>query len=262
MTVRRHWFVTGTDTGIGKTLVSSAMLHLLAASGLRAVGMKPVAAGVEMIDGAWQNEDVVRLAAAGNVDAPLALRCPYVLRAPMSPHLAARDESVHIELPVLQSAFESLARQADAVVVEGVGGFRVPLGDALDSADLAEALGLPVILVVGLRLGCLSHALLTAEAIRARGLVLAGWVASAVDPSMLAPEGNLQTLRARLGAPLLGVVPHLASADAAAAARHIDLRALRATAMHHAARTVHTAHIARGWAVRQHDDEEASAALA
>lgn len=252
---RRHWFVTGTDTGIGKTLVSSAMLHLLASSGLRAVGMKPVAAGVEMIDGLWQNEDVVQLQAAGNVDAPLALRCPYVLRAPMSPHLAAREERVRIELPVLTSAFEALALRADAVVVEGVGGFCVPFGDDLDSADLATALGLPVILVVGLRLGCLSHALLSAEAIRARGLTLAGWVASAVDPSMLAPEANLQTLRARLGAPLLGVVPHLASPDAAAAARHIDLRALRATA----------AHAARRSAAQRYEEEEAdeaSAALA
>ncbi len=229
---RRHWFVTGTDTGIGKTLVSSAMLHLLAGSGLRAVGMKPVAAGLEDIDGAWRNEDVARLAAAGNVDAPLALRCPYLLRAPMSPHLAAKEEGVRIALPPMLSAFTQLAARADAVVVEGVGGFCVPFGDDLDSADLAVALGLPVVLVVGLRLGCLNHALLTAEAVRARGLVLAGWVASVVDPSMLAPQANLQTLRARLGAPLLGVVPHLQQPDAAQAARHIDLRALRGTAVH------------------------------
>lgn len=233
---RRHWFVTGTDTGIGKTLVSSAMLHLLAGSGLRAVGMKPVAAGLDDIDGAWRNDDVERLAAAGNVDAPLALRCPYLLRAPMSPHLAAKEEGVRIALPPMLSAFAQLAARADAVVVEGVGGFCVPFGDDLDSADLAVALGLPVVLVVGLRLGCLSHALLTAEAVRARGLVLAGWVASVVDPSMLAPQANLQTLRARLGAPLLGVVPHLQQPKAAQAARHIDLRALRGTAVHTARR--------------------------
>ncbi|MGJ7615391.1 MULTISPECIES: dethiobiotin synthase [unclassified Variovorax] len=233
---RRHWFVTGTDTGIGKTLVSTAMLHLLAGSGLRAVGMKPVAAGAEDIDGGWRNEDVEQLAAAGNVDAPLALRCPYLLRAPMSPHLAAKEEGVRIALPPMLSAFAELAARADAVVVEGVGGFCVPFCDDLDSAELAVALGLPVVLVVGLRLGCLSHALLTAEAVRARGLVLAGWVASVVDPSMLAPQANLQTLRARLGAPLLGVVPHLAHPDAAQAARHIDLRALRGTAVHAARR--------------------------
>ncbi|MET3375776.1 dethiobiotin synthetase [Variovorax boronicumulans] len=234
---QRRWFVTGTDTGVGKTLVSSAMLALLAASGLRAVGMKPVAAGLDAIDGEWRNEDVERLQAAGNVDAPLAWRCPYVLKAPMSPHLAAREEGVQVALPVLLDAFERLSAQADAVVVEGVGGFCVPLGDDLDTADLAVALGLPVILVVGLRLGCLNHALLTAEAIRARGLVLAGWVASVVEPQMLSPEGNLQTLRARLGAPLLGVVPHLAEPSAARAAEHLDLRALRASAAHAARRT-------------------------
>jgi len=225
-----HCFVTGTDTGVGKTLVSSAMLSLLAASGLRAVGMKPVAAGLDLVEGSWRNEDVEQLKAAGSVDAPRALRCPYLLRAPMSPHLAARDEGVRIALQPLLSAYEQLARQADAVVVEGVGGFRVPLSDDFDSADLAVALGLPVVLVVGLRLGCLNHALLTAEAIRARGLVLAGWVGSAIDPRMLAFDDNLQTLRARLDAPLLGVVPHLASPEAALAARHLDLRALRSTA--------------------------------
>jgi dethiobiotin synthetase len=129
-----------------------------------------------------------------------------------------------------------LSQRADAVVVEGVGGFCVPFGDDLDSADLAVALGLPVVLVVGLRLGCLNHALLTAEAIRARGLMLAGWVASIVEPEMLAPEANLQTLRGRLGAPLLGVVPHLVEASAASAARHLDLRALRATGAYPARR--------------------------
>ncbi|MGK6305623.1 dethiobiotin synthase [Variovorax sp. DT-64] len=223
-----HCFVTGTDTGVGKTLVSSAMLSSLAASGLRAVGMKPVAAGLELIDGTWRNEDIEQLQAAGNVDAPLALRCPYVLRAPMSPHLAAQEEGLRIALQPLLSAYEQLAGQADAVIVEGVGGFRVPLADDFDSADLAVALGLPVVLVVGLRLGCLNHALLTAEAIRARGLVLAGWVGSVIDPQMLSLEANIETLRARLDAPLLGVVPHLATPEAAQAARHLDLRPLHA----------------------------------
>lgn len=222
------FFITGTDTGVGKTLVSSALLWSMAASGRRAVGMKPVAAGLEPIDGTWCNEDVVQLQAAGNVEAPLALRCPYLLREPVSPHLAARAEGVRVELPPLLSAFEALRSLADVVVVEGVGGFRVPLGEGFDSADLAAALGLPVILVVGLRLGCLNHALLSAEAIRARGLVLAGWVGSHIDPDMRALEGNLDTLRRHLNAPLLGVVPHLAAPDAASAARHLDLGALRA----------------------------------
>jgi dethiobiotin synthetase len=189
-----------------------------------------VAAGLDAIDGEWRNEDVERLQAAGNVDAPLAWRCPYVLKAPMSPHLAAQEEGVRIELQPLLAAFEALTHHADAVVVEGVGGFRVPLADDFDSADLAVALDLPVILVVGMRLGCLNHALLTAEAIRVRGLRLAGWAASAIDPHMLAFEANLQTLRARLDAPLLGVVPQLPAPDASDAARHLDLRALRSTA--------------------------------
>jgi dethiobiotin synthetase len=225
-----HCFVTGTDTGVGKTLVSCAMLSSFAASGLRAVGMKPVAAGLERVDGRWRNEDVEQLQEAGNVDAPLSLRCPYLLRAPMSPHLAARDDGVHIAMQPLLTAYAQLARQADAVIVEGVGGFRVPLAEDFDSADLAVALGLPMVLVVGLRLGCLNHALLTAEAIRARGLFLAGWVGSAIDPHMLAMDDNLQSLRERLDAPLLGVVPHLAFPEANRAARHLDLRALRSTA--------------------------------
>lgn len=221
------FFVTGTDTGIGKTLVSSAMLTRLAASGLRAVGMKPVAAGMSELGGAWINEDVLHLLQAGNVEAPLSLRCPCMLRAPMSPHLAAQQEGRQIELQPLLAAFEALARRADVVVVEGVGGFLVPLGDSFDSADLAVALGLPVILVVGLRLGCLNHALLSAEAIRSRGLQLAGWAASVIDPAMLGLASNVETLRARLAAPLLGVVPHLAAPHAAGAARHLDLRALQ-----------------------------------
>lgn len=221
-----HCFVTGTDTGVGKTLVSSAILRRLAASGLRAVGMKPVAAGLEEIDGTWCNEDVVRLRSAGNVIVPLSMQCHYQLRAPVSPHLAAQQEGVRIEIERILAGFEALAQRADAVVVEGAGGFRVPLGDALDGADLAVALDLPVILVVGMRLGCLNHALLSAEAIRARGVRLAGWVASTIDPHMLALEANLQTLRERLDAPLLGVLPHLPVPDAAAAAHHLDLRPL------------------------------------
>ncbi|VTU37208.1 ATP-dependent dethiobiotin synthetase BioD 1 [Variovorax sp. PBL-H6] len=224
-----HCFVTGTDTGVGKTLVSSAMLWSLAASGLRAVGMKPVAAGLDLIGGMWRNQDVEHLQLAGNVDAPLPLRCPYLLRAPISPHLAAQDEDMCIALQPLLLAYAQLAKQADAVIVEGVGGFRVPLADNFDSADLAVALGLPVVLVVGLRLGCLNHALLTAEAVRARGLVLAGWVGSVIDPQMLALEANIETLRAHLDAPLLGVVPHLGSPEAARAAAHLDLRMLRST---------------------------------
>ncbi|MBE7421730.1 MAG: dethiobiotin synthase [Zoogloeaceae bacterium] len=193
------YFLTGTDTGVGKTLIAAALLRAAAAQGLRALGMKPVAAGGD--------EDVDALVAAGNVAAPRELINPYLLREPLSPHLAARRDGTAIDLEHVARCFNELRRRADFLVVEGAGGFRVPLSDTHDGADLAARLGLPVILVIGLRLGCLNHALLTAEAIRARGLPLAGWVANQVDPAMACVAENVDTLRARLPAPLLGVVP-------------------------------------------------------
>lgn len=227
-------FVTGTDTGVGKSLVSSALLMQLVRQGRRSVGMKPVAAGTMLHDGQWVNEDVLQLQAAGNVEAPLALQCPYLLHAPLSPHLAARAEGCTISLDRLVSSYTQLAGLAEAVVVEGAGGFRVPLTEGLDGADLATALGLPVVLVVGVRLGCLNHALLTQDAILARGLPLAGWVASRIDPDMAEPDANVEYLRRRLHAPMLGDIPWLARADtgtamhaaARAASQHLDISAL------------------------------------
>jgi dethiobiotin synthetase len=203
----RAFFLAGTDTEVGKTLIAAALLHAAAAQGLRALGMKPVAAG-----GA---EDVDALVAAGNVQAPREAVNPYLLREPLSPHLAARRDGTAIDLEHIARCFGELQGRADFLIVEGAGGFRVPLSDAHDGADLAARLGLPVILVVGLRLGCLNHALLTAQAIRARGLRLAGWVANQVDPAMVCVGENVDTLRARLAAPLLGFVPHQAKPDAA-----------------------------------------------
>lgn len=209
------WFVTGTDTGVGKTLVTQALLHVLRGTHARVVGMKPVAAGAE--DGS--NEDVAALHAASSFEAPAELVNPYLLRAPVSPHIAARREGVVIGLARIVDACNELRSRADAVLVEGAGGFRVPLGDTLDGADLAVALGLPVVLVVGLRLGCLNHALLSAEAIASRGLRLAGWVGNHLDPAMPEQAANLDFLRSRLPAPCLGTVPHLDPPDARAAAR-------------------------------------------
>jgi len=213
--VAHGFFVTGTDTGVGKSLVSTALLHAYAGLGYRVVGMKPVAAGTEQIDGVWSNEDVRQLRAASNValDEPGWMN-PYLLRTPIAPHIAADRQGVSIELPRIRDAYEHLAARADVVVVEGAGGFKVPLSATRDSADLAVHLGLPIILVVGLRLGCLNHALLTAEAIAARGLKLAGWVANRIDPDMAAAEGNLSSLRLRLGCPLLGEFPHAMPPDA------------------------------------------------
>ncbi|WP_305823941.1 dethiobiotin synthase [Massilia brevitalea] len=219
-------FVTGTDTEIGKTLVSAAILHKLVESGQRACGMKPVAAGAELRDGELHNDDADMLIAAGNVHLPQNITTPFMLREPAAPHIAAALEGVTIEAVPILAAYTEVLAASDAVVVEGVGGFRVPFNDTFDSADLAAQLNLPVILVVGMRLGCISHALLTVEAIVARGLVLAGWVANTADPDMRFFDENIEALAARIPAPLLGVVPRLEQATAANAAQFIDLAGL------------------------------------
>ncbi|MES2831858.1 MAG: dethiobiotin synthase [Pseudomonadota bacterium] len=223
MSARPCWFVTGTDTEIGKTLVSAALLHSLRKAGVKAAGMKPIAAGAIMHQGVLHNEDAVQLAAAASVVLPQALATPYLLRAAIAPHAAAALENIEIDVQHVQTCFERITTLAQAVVVEGVGGFRVPLSGKVDTADLAQQLGLPVILVVGLRLGCLNHALLTAEAIAARGLTLAAWVCNVVDPDMAHAEASIAALTALLPAPLLGVVPRLATPDAATAAGYLDV---------------------------------------
>ena len=223
MALKYACFVTGTDTGVGKTLVSAALVNALASGGLDAVGMKPVAAGTTEIDGREANEDVEALAAESSLALPLALTSPYVFREACAPHVAAALEQVVIEQDVLLDAYRTVSERADAVVVEGVGGFRVPLSDDFDTADLAAGLQLDVILVVGLRLGCLNHALLTAEAIAARGLKLAGWVANQVDPAMPHQEANLAALQVRLEAPLIGVIPWMDTPLADVAADHLDV---------------------------------------
>ncbi|MDO9568775.1 MAG: dethiobiotin synthase [Hydrogenophaga sp.] len=200
-------FVTGTDTGVGKTLVSAALLHTLARHHARVVGMKPVAAGLVQQGGAWVAEDVLALRAASTVAVPPELDCPVALPEPLSPHLAAARAGRRVGVAELVAAHRELRSLADVVLVEGSGGWRVPLNEDETLADLAVALALPVVLVVGMRLGCLNHALLTAEAIRADGLHLAGWVANTVDPAMACRDENIQTLRQRLAAPLLGVLP-------------------------------------------------------
>ncbi|NEX63244.1 dethiobiotin synthase [Noviherbaspirillum galbum] len=221
-----HYFVTGTDTEIGKTLIASAMLHAFGRSGVRAIGMKPIAAGAEQRHGVWRNEDVDMLAAASNISLPRQLTTPYLLRDATAPHIAAAQEDVDLSIPHILGCYRDVAAQTDAMVVEGVGGFRVPLGNGKSTADLAQALGLPVVLVVGLRLGCLNHALLTAEAIAARGLTLAGWVANLVDPAMRHGVANIETLAAGLDAPLLGCVPRLPSPLPPFAAEHLDFSSL------------------------------------
>lgn len=200
----RGLFVTGTDTGVGKTHVACALLRALAARGVRAVGMKPVASGIA--PGATGNEDVVALAAADGMTVPAADRNPYLFAPPIAPHVAAREAGAAIELAVIAAAWHRLAAAADVVVVEGAGGARVPLGRGLDMLDIARRLRVPVLLVVGMRLGCLNHALLTADAIAARGLVLAGWVANRVDATMARTDDSVAALVERLPAPLVADV--------------------------------------------------------
>jgi dethiobiotin synthetase len=219
----RGFFITGTDTGIGKTRTACALLHALARTGIRAIGMKPVAAGATRDAQGLLNEDVDALAAASAIAAPRALTNPYCFEPAIAPHIAAARADVVIELEVIAHAFDALAGLADAVVVEGAGGFCVPLGSRLDGGDLAERLGLPVILVVGLRLGCLNHALLTAQAVRARGLALAGWVANRIDPAMAAVAENVAALAQRLGAPLLAEFEFAPAIPAGQLAARFDL---------------------------------------
>ncbi|HIV70658.1 MAG TPA: dethiobiotin synthase [Candidatus Aquabacterium excrementipullorum] len=227
------YFVTGTDTGVGKTRTSCALIHALRRDHPRVVGMKPVAAGCDWIEGVdghpgqWLNEDVAALRAASSLKVPPAFDNPYALPDAVSPHIAARNAGAVIDIGHIEASFHALSQHADAVVVEGAGGFIVPLhegpGEFASSADLAQRLRLPVILVVGLRLGCLNHALLTQESIVSRGLTLAGWVANVVDAGMPEQEANLRTLRDHLQAPQLAHWGWDPSAEPAQLAQSLSL---------------------------------------
>jgi dethiobiotin synthetase len=206
-------FLVGTDTGIGKTHATCALLHALARRHPRTCGMKPVAAGgVETPEG-LVSEDSMAHRAASTVKVPPALDNPIFLPEPLSPHLSAARAGRSIDFSTITHAVDQLRAMTDALVVEGAGGFLVPLSETQTGADLAVALKMPLVLVVGMRLGCLNHALLTAEAIRARGLTLAGWIANRVDPDFLCPEENLAYLRSHLGAPLWADLPFSAAPD-------------------------------------------------
>ena len=199
----QSYFVTGTDTGIGKTIVSCALLSAYSARDNVVIGMKPVVTG--RVCGEWA--DVNAIVAASSVVAPREWVNPYAFIPPISPHLAAKEAGIEIDVEVIRLACLNLQKISDVVVVEGVGGIMVPLNDRNDVADMAYALDLPVILVVGMRLGCLNHALITAKIIQASGLKLAGWVANQIDPQMNSFDENLHTLKERLNCPLLGVLP-------------------------------------------------------
>ena len=219
----RGYFITGTDTGVGKTLMACALLHGFARAGWRVVGMKPVAAGATRRDEGLINDDVAALRAASTVDCELERVNPYCFEPAIAPHIAAAQAGITIDLNHIVRAHARLAAQADRVIVEGAGGFCVPLNRHEDSADLAQVLGLPVILVVGVRLGCLNHAVLTAQAIRAHELQLAGWIANRLDPAMPAVRENIAALAERLAAPCLGVVEFMAAPDPRQVAARLNL---------------------------------------
>ena len=215
-------FVTGTDTDCGKTVVACGLAAALRAMGLRVGVMKPVAAGAWEAPGGLRNQDALDILAASGCDLPYAIVNPCVYAPPIAPHIAAAQVGESIRFAPLRDAFERVRAASDVVVVEGAGGWRVPLGPDGDIADLAAGLGLPVLLVVGLRLGCLNHALLTAESIVRSGCRLAGWVGNLVDPQMAARDENVATLRERLPAPCLGIVPRLSAVTPAAVAARLD----------------------------------------
>jgi dethiobiotin synthetase len=204
----RGVYVTGTDTGIGKTHASRALLHAMVRQGISAVGMKPVASGCEMTAHGLRNADALELMAASAFDCDYEAVNPYAFADPIAPHLAAADSDVVIDPVRIGRACDRLRQRADFVVVEGVGGWLAPLGESLMQSELVDALELPVVLVVGLRLGCLNHALLTARAIESDGCRLLGWIANRVDPGMLRADDNIATLASRIHAPLLGIIEH------------------------------------------------------
>jgi dethiobiotin synthetase len=223
----RGIFITATDTGVGKTFIAAALLRGFAAAGLRAVGMKPVAAGID--PGAALNPDVSALMAAGNVVAPTMDTNPYAFAPAIAPHLAAAAAGVSIDLERIAAAYARMAAAADVVVVEGAGGVLVPLGARIDMLDIPRRLDLPVLLVVGIRLGCLNHARLSALAISARGLRFAGWIANRIDPSMPEADANVAALAGQLPASLIADVrwqPGVAATihPRALAALHLDPR--------------------------------------
>jgi dethiobiotin synthetase len=215
-------FVTGTDTDCGKTVVACGLVAALRSRGLRVGVMKPVSAGADATPGGLRNQDALDLMVESGLGLPYETVNPWVFAPAIAPHIAASQAGTPIRFAPLFESFARIRAASDVVVVEGAGGWRVPLGPDGDMADLAAALGLPVLLVVGLRLGCLSHALLTAESIERRGCELAGWIGNRVDPRMAAAEENVATLRERLPAPCLGIVPRLDRPGGSAVAAQLD----------------------------------------
>jgi dethiobiotin synthetase len=218
----RSWFVTGTDTGVGKTLVTAALLRQLREAGVAVAGMKPVAAGAIAGPEGPANEDALLLQTESSVRHPYAIVNPCLFEPAIAPHIAAAEAGQAIDTERIVAAHRKLAAGAQVVLAEGAGGFLVPLDAARSFADLPALLGMQVLLVVGLRLGCLNHALLTAEAIAARGLVFSAWIGNCIDPDFPRRDANIATLTARLPAPCLGIVPWMRNPEPGEASRALS----------------------------------------
>ena len=216
------YFITGTDTGCGKTELTLSLMQLLQTGGRSVLGMKPVASGAQPSVDGLRNEDAQRIQQQCSIPVPYALINPFGFAPPIAPHLAAEQAGVEIDFSQIVDSYKQLSAIADMVVVEGVGGWRVPLGSPGDLSDLARDIALPVLLVVAVRLGCINHALLTVESIHAKGLILAGWIANIMEPEMLELHANLATLRQAIDAPCIGVVPHMQQVSTAAIAACLD----------------------------------------
>ncbi|WP_438969928.1 dethiobiotin synthase [Methylophaga sp.] len=206
--IPNHVFVTGTDTEVGKTRISVGLIRLLQQQGLKTAGMKPIASGCEKRDGIWKNEDALAMIEQSDVKLPYTMVNPYAFEPAIAPHIAAAKAEVNICLNTIKKSYQQIDQQADAVVVEGAGGWLVPLNDDFTMADLAQKLDLPVVLVVAIKLGCINHALLSAQAIQQKGLKLAGWVANHLSDEAES-EAIIETLKQRIDAPCIGVVPYL-----------------------------------------------------
>jgi dethiobiotin synthetase len=196
--MKQAFFITGTDTGIGKTYIACKLIQQYVAQGCKVVGMKPVAAGCEWVNGEWINDDVLKLEAASNIKVPRELTNPYSFKEAIAPHIAAELEGKTIEITLIKQAFDELCKLSDIVIVEGAGGFLVPLSNSNDMADLAKALNIPIIVVVGIKLGCINHALLTIESIKSRNCRLEGWVANLIDPQMQCSSDNIASIEKKL----------------------------------------------------------------
>ena len=210
----KGFFITGTDTGVGKSWMTAALLHAIAKRGLRVAGVKPLACGGHATADGWRHEDAELLMQNASVALPYATVNPILLHEPIAPHIAAQRAGLRLSAAALHQACNALERELDWALVEGVGGWEVPLNEDETTADFAHLLGLPVILVVGIRLGCLNHALLTQDAIARQKLPLASWIANIIDADTLEIPANIAALKEHIPAPLLGTIPHLPRFDA------------------------------------------------